>query len=201
MKCLTILMSILLIGSFSLIPIFASTEDEEYETAAEEEELTQGESTAGKDITDVNSIADANAVSDANAVKSRIRAFEGLERALQSMDKEGQKEMREWTLSDARNRLDLAKAVQEQVIAELNFLRELAVDEGAVKTTAAIDGLLVDRQERFGKVIKRMENESEKVRLRSERRNLRREREPRRREREGGRRTRERPSRRERDTE
>lgn len=194
MKCLTILMSILLIGSFSLIPIFASTEDEEYETAAEEEELTQGESTADKDITDVNSIADAN------AVKSRIRAFEGLERALEKIDKEGKKETRELMLSDARNRLDLAKAVQEQVIAELNFLRGLAVEEGAVKTTAAIDGLLVDRQERFGKVIKRMEKESEKMRLHNERERKRREREPRRREREG-RRTRERPSRRERDKE
>lgn len=194
MKRLIILMSILLIGSFSLIPIFASTEDEKYETAAEEEELTQGESTAGKDITDVNSIADAN------TVESRIRAFEGLEGVLQSMDKEGQKEMREWTLSDAKNRLDLAKAVQEQVIAELNFLRELAVDEGAVKTIAGIDGLLVDRQKRFGKVIKKMEKESEKMRLRSERGKKRREREPRRREREG-RRTRERPSRRERDKE
>lgn len=196
MKRLIILMSILLIGSFSLIPTFASTEeDEDDKITAEEKKLTRQESTADKDITDVNSIADAN------AVKSRIRAFEGLEGALERIDKEGKKETREWTLSDARNRLDLAKAVKEQVIAELNFLRELAVDEGAVKTTAAIDGLLVDRQERFGKVIKRMEKESEKVRLRNERgEKRRREREPRRREREG-RRTRERPSRRERDAE
>ena len=139
---------------------------------------------------------DANAIADANAVRARIEKFEGLGTALRQVTKEGKSEISEWTRSRDSDKIDLVQAVQEQVRAELNFLRELAVEEKAVKTTAAIDGLLLDRQERFKDVIAKLEEEQEKQRRRSEleerrardedrsRRRGRREREPRRRDRD-----------------
>jgi hypothetical protein len=149
-----------------------------------------------KKTTDANAIADANAATDANAVRARIEEFEGLGRALSQVSKEGKGEINEWTRSRGSDKIDLVQAVQEQVRAELNFLRELAVEEKAVKTAAAIDGLLLDRQERFKGVITKLEEEREKLRRRSEleerkardedrdRRRGRREREPRRRDRD-----------------
>jgi hypothetical protein len=149
-----------------------------------------------KKTTDANAIADANAATDANAVRARIEEFEGLGRALSQVSKEGKGEINEWTRSRGSDKIDLVQAVQEQVRAELNFLRELAVEEKAVKTAAAIDGLLLDRQERFKGVITKLEEEREKLRRRSELeerkardedrggRRGRREREPRRRDRD-----------------
>ena len=77
--------------------------------------------------------------------------------------------------STVENRLNLAKAVQRQVVSELDFIRELAVEEGAVKTTEAIDRLLTSREKRFEKVINTMEEEKKRARRieQEERRNRR----------------------------
>jgi len=54
------------------------------------------------------------------------------------------------------NRTSLANAVQEQVMAELTPIRTIAVGEGAKKTTAAIDGVLLSRKERLGQLTIKM---------------------------------------------
>ena len=59
--------------------------------------------------------------------------------------------------------------MQKQITAEFKFLRELAIKEGAAKTTAAIDGILLDRQERFKDVIEKLEKETERYRRLTER--------------------------------
>jgi len=174
-------MLIFLTAFFSLIPAFGQpagarpaqpSEQKEEPTAAEHEEKT----------------ADVNAAVDPNTVRAKIEEFEGLGEALEQIDREGRNGIREWTRR-TEDRLDLALAVQKQITAELNLLRGLAVEEGAVKTTAAIDGILLDRQERFKGVIEKLEKERERLRRRSER-------EDRGRERESSReRSRERPSR------
>jgi hypothetical protein len=195
-KHLSISIAILLTGFLSFIPAFAEAPG--YDTSQlREDKERPAKKPVDKETTDANSIADANAATDVNAttdpnvVRARIEQFEGLEEALNKVTREGKKEMREWTQGTAEDKLDLVQAVQEQVTAEFNFLRELAVEEGAVKTTAAIDGLLADRQERFGKIIKKMERDRERFRRRSEREDRRsrdrdrgRDREPRRRSRE-----------------
>ena len=175
MKTLVISMLILLIALFSLIPVFAQPPGyggppgygvppqpgPKKEKPAQKPEQ---EKTA-----DANSIADSNAAADANAVRAKIEEFEGLGEALEQVEKESKDEIREWTRSKAEDKLDLALAVQKQITAEFNFLRKLAVEEGAVKTTAAIDVLLLDRQERFGDIIEKLEKERERLRRRSER--------------------------------
>ena len=136
-------------------------------------------------VADANSIADANAAADPNAVRAKIEEFEGLGEALEKIDTESGDEIREWTRGRLDDRLDLALAMQKQITAEVKFLRELAVKEGAGETTAAIDGILLDRQERFKGVIEELERNSERLRRRSEREEKKKEREQNSRERAG----------------
>ncbi|MHC4156033.1 MAG: hypothetical protein ACYST6_14085 [Planctomycetota bacterium] len=51
----------------------------------------------------------------------------------------------------------MADLVHKQVVDELVFLRQVAVEEGALKTVAATEALLLDRQERFEKVFGKLE--------------------------------------------
>lgn len=87
-----------------------------------------------------------------------------VERTLKRLNVKGQSGIRQWTRDATENKINLAKAVDEQVTAELNFIRVLAVTEGAVKTTEAIDAVLASRKERSQKTIKQMEEQSKKAR-------------------------------------
>lgn len=161
MKTLVISMLVLLIAFFSFIPVFGQPPGDEPPQLREQEEKPtkklERKETAG-----------ATTVADPNAIRAKIEEFEGLDEALEQINKEGKGETREWTRR-TEDKLELALAVQKQITAEFNFLRELAVEEGAVKTTAAIDGMLLDRQERFKDVIEKFEKERERLRRRSER--------------------------------
>jgi len=101
---------------------------------------------------------------DPNKVKAKIKTFEGLEKELTTVDRMGIREMRGWTRSQAETSPILATAAYEQVAAELNFTRKLAITEAAAKTTVAIDGLLVTRQERLDRLTKKMIEEKRKLR-------------------------------------
>lgn len=162
MKTSVISMLILLIAFFSFIPTFGQPRRDVAPQPRGQKEQP------AKELERKNT-ADANASADPNAVRAKIEKFEGLDKALEQIDKESRGEIREWTRSRAGDKLNLALAVQEQITTEFNFLRELAVEEGAEKTTAAIDGMLLDRQERFKDVIERLERERERLRRRSER--------------------------------
>lgn len=106
---------------------------------------------------------------DPNKVKARIKTFEGLEKELKTLDRMGIRETRGWTSSQAGTSPILAKAAYQQVEAELNFTRKLAVSEAAAKTTVAIDGLLVTRQERLDRLTKKMIEEKRKLRSKERR--------------------------------
>jgi hypothetical protein len=131
---------------------------------------------SGEEVT-VASSADANSVTDPN--KPAYMMFEGLEEALKRVNKESRKETREWTRSTAEDKTSLVKAVQKQVMAEFNFLRELAVEEGAEKTAAAIDGLIADREKRFEEITQKMEAAMKRNRRGRDRETRRRSREDR----------------------
>ena len=180
MKALVISMLILLIAFFSLIPAFGQPpEDKQKEEPVKEPEHKKtadansiADAKAVTDtnaVADANSVADANATADANAVRAKIKEFEGLGEALEKINTTSGNEISEWTRGKLDDRLDLVLAMKKQITAEFKFLRELAVKEGAVKTTAAIDGILLDRQERFKGVIEELEKKSERFRRLSER--------------------------------
>ena len=179
MKTLVILMSILLVAFFSFTPAFGQPQDanqvqpvEQKEEPAKELEHTK--TADANKVTDANVAADANAITDPNAVRAKIEKFEGLSGALSQINTASSDEISKWTLG-REEKLDLALAVQKQITEELKFLRELAVKEKAVKTTAAIDGILLDRQERFKDVLETLEKETERYRRFTEREEKRRE--------------------------
>ena len=66
-------------------------------------------------------------------------------------------QINEWLQRDVGSRANLAKAIQEQVKTDFSPIRKVAVEEGAKKTVAAIDGVLLDRQERVEKLIETIE--------------------------------------------
>jgi len=131
---------------------------------------------------DANSInepvkaADYNEAADVNAVEDSNRILGELKKDLTDIDRDGQKEIKEWTREGGEkrttasavleNKIAIAKSAQEQVIKELNFLKTVAVGEGAKKTAAAIDALLADRKVRFEKMIAQMKEEASRLKER-----------------------------------
>ncbi|MDD5064643.1 MAG: hypothetical protein PHQ35_07810 [Phycisphaerae bacterium] len=175
MKTLVISISVLLIVSFSIIPAFGQTEEQ----SAQPKEAPMKEPEIKK-TTDANKVtataadkskaADVNEIADPNAVRTEIAKYSGLDKALEKINKKSNDEIKEWTKGKLDERLDLVLAVRKQIAEEFNFLKELAVKEGAVKTAAAIDGILLDRQERLKDVTEELEKESRRFRVREEKR-------------------------------
>ncbi len=133
--------------------------------------------------TDVNAVIDTN---DPNAVRASYQRFRGLEIALDRLnERAAEKETHEWQ-TKTEDKTALAEAVQEQIVKELTFIRKVAVEEKAAKTTAAIDGLLMMRKERFNATLKNMEElkkrEEKREKDRRDEAGRRRERTPKRRE-------------------
>ena len=106
---------------------------------------------------DPNSLA--TILADPNAIVARIKTFEGLDKALAQVDGRARYEVREWLEKKTDNRVDLAKALDRQVKAEIRFIRDVAVEEKANKTTGAIDALLLGRQEQLKRLVADMETE------------------------------------------
>ena len=101
---------------------------------------------------------------DPNTVKNKLKNYEGLEKELRTVDRLGLREMRGWISKQNTTSPILANAVYKQVVAELDFARKIAIEEKAAKTTLAIDGLLVSRNERLDKLSKTMLEEKRKLR-------------------------------------
>jgi uncharacterized membrane protein len=84
-------------------------------------------------------------------------------RPSEQIDQQTQEQMRLWSQTTPDNKLELAKAIHPQIQAEISLIRPIAVEEKAKKTTAAIDGLLLARKERFDELAKKMEEEIRKL--------------------------------------
>lgn len=173
MKTLVIFISILLIVSFSIPPAFGQEEDKSPQpTPAKEPEIkkTTDANKVTTAATETSKAADVNEIADPNAVRAEIAKYAGLDKAMEKINAKSSEEIREWTRGKLDDRYELVLAVRKQIAEELNFLKELAVKEGAVKTAAAIDGILLDRQERLKDVTEELEKESKRFRVREEKR-------------------------------
>jgi len=81
----------------------------------------------------------------------------------EQLDPQTQEQIRLWSQTTTDNKLELAKAIHPQIQAEISSIRTIAVEEQAKKTTAAIDGLLLARKERFDVLVIKMEEEKRKL--------------------------------------
>ncbi|MBN1805147.1 MAG: ankyrin repeat domain-containing protein [Sedimentisphaerales bacterium] len=77
----------------------------------------------------------------------------------QTIDREAEDESRQWLQADIEDKSDLAAAVNDQIQMEITAIRRIAVEEQAKKTTAAIDGILLARQNRLDEFLTKMEEQ------------------------------------------
>jgi hypothetical protein len=124
---------------------------------------------------DVKPVLNANEVvvtdtNDPNAIMDRIRAFEGLEAALQNVEQQSENEITEWINGLEGSTPEVVQAIYEQIGAEFEFIREQAVEESADKTTTAIDGMLLARKERLDEIAEKMQEDAQRREVREARR-------------------------------
>ena len=115
---------------------------------------------------------DSTPALDPNVVYAAIKAHPGLDKQLEQVGRGSRTEVEEWrrlqeSLASATamdNRSRLAREVQKQVALELGLLRQIAEEEGAKKTIAAIDGVLLYRQYRLEKLNEQMQEDRRNAR-------------------------------------
>ena len=84
-------------------------------------------------------------------------------RPSEQLDPLTEDEIRRWTQASPDKKNDLSKTVHEQILGEIDSIRVVAVEEKAKKTTAAIDGLMLARQERYDQLVVKMEEAERKA--------------------------------------
>jgi len=157
-----ILVFIVLTGSLCILAVFAETTAEPSRILPV---LKQATDIAGIDpntIITAKPETEVDILADPNKIESAIKEFEGLDKELAEVKRKSGDEIRQWFDKEPDNKTNLAKAAHENVTEEIMFIRKLAVEEGAKKTTAAIDGLLLSRQERYDRLIIRLQEEEKK---------------------------------------
>ena len=84
--------------------------------------------------------------------------YAGVGREAQQMDPEIENKIRQW-LQSGVEKSSLLGSEHTEIVADFKSIRIIAVEEGAEKTTAAIDGILLSRQERFEELTQKMEEQ------------------------------------------
>lgn len=162
MKRFVILVSVLLFVSFGLMTVFAQTPVSPSRLVPEPNQPTIGanvDPNKTTTTTEAKSEAEtlADILADPNKIEATIQTFEDLQNGLDGLDKKSGDETRQWLQPETASRIPLAREVHERIMAELMFVRKLADEEGAKKTTAAIDGLLLNRQKRYDELSEKLQ--------------------------------------------
>jgi uncharacterized membrane protein YgcG len=84
------------------------------------------------------------------------------QQAAQPVDRGAEDESRQWLQASFEDKSDLAQAVNDQIKIEVISIRDVAVEEAAKKTTAAIDGLLLARQMRLDAFFIKMQEQAQR---------------------------------------
>jgi len=104
--------------------------------------------------------ADAN-VPDINVPD--VNDFNAFKREIDRIDMSARGEDNQW-LGKQEKKAELAKAMNNVVVAELGFLRKVAAATNDANTVEAIDLVLKKRQDRLQKLITKLENEAKEDR-------------------------------------
>jgi hypothetical protein len=81
---------------------------------------------------------------------------------------EAQNELNQWLQASFDNKSDLASAVKDQIQLEVTAIRDIAVEEKAKKTTAAIDGVLLARRMRLDAFLLKMGQQQQSMRYQTQ---------------------------------
>ena len=136
------------------------------EKLAESSRVTRGSRTRGRTAGGRNAgDAQGGAYQDGSEGMpyGRQEPVPGRGRPEDQVDKETQDEIRLWSGANFDKKDELAKSVQQQIVADVTLIRTVAVEEQAKKTTAALEGLLLARQERLDNYLKKSQEEEMKA--------------------------------------
>jgi hypothetical protein len=89
---------------------------------------------------------------------SDVNDFNAFKQEIARIDIEARGEDTQW-LGKQEKKAELAKAMDEVVVAELRFLRKVAAAANDTNTVEAIDLVLKKRQDRLNKLVTKLENE------------------------------------------
>ena len=80
-----------------------------------------------------------------------------------ALDQDTQSQVQAWLNAKPEDKKALLEAVHQMNLADLDDLRQIAVEEQAKKTAAAISGLMLAREERVQKITKKWQEEDERM--------------------------------------
>ena len=92
-----------------------------------------------------------------------VNDFNAFKREIDRIDMEARGEDTQW-LGKQEKKAELAKAMDDVVVAELKFLRKVAAATNDANTVEAIDLVLKKRQDRLNKLVTKLENEAKEER-------------------------------------
>lgn len=92
-----------------------------------------------------------------------INDFNAFKQEIDRIDMEARGEDAQW-LGKQEKKAELAKAMDDVVVAELKFLKKVAAAANDANTVEAIDIVLKKRQDRLNKLVTKLENEVKEVR-------------------------------------
>jgi len=95
-------------------------------------------------------------LADANEIKARVKTYEGLAESLEEVESKSRLEKGAWAQRRIDNRTSLIRLAEEQVKLEMTFVRKIAAEEKAEKTTKTIDDVLLSRDDISGRVRKEL---------------------------------------------
>jgi len=78
-------------------------------------------------------------------------------------------EYQEVMRQSTENRVKMMTAMQKQAMAELEFIRDLALQEGATKTAKAVDLVMEKRKTRYDEMVQNVKERQERDMQRAER--------------------------------
>ena len=124
---------------------------------------TRGRTTGVRNTTGYDAQGGAYGDGAEGSAYGRQEPMPGRGKPEDQLDKETQDEIRMWSGASFEKKDELAKSVQQQIVADVALVRAIAEEEKAKKTVAALDGLLLARQERLDSYIKKMQEEELKA--------------------------------------
>jgi len=81
----------------------------------------------------------------------------------EQLDPQTEEQIRLWLQTTPETKLELARDIHPLIQSEMSSIRAIADEEKAKKTTATIDGLMLARQERFDKLVVKLEQEQREL--------------------------------------
>ncbi len=184
---------ILLFSIICLCPVITFAAEDANSTAAEDVNSTVAEDPNSTAIekTDPNTPADPNAPADPNTpvdpnapidvnmpvepdapadsnetVDPNDPAFKDLNKFLNKFERESSKDVRDWTKGDIQKNRKRLQSAQKETEKVSEILMDIAQQENAVKTIAAIDRLNKAKDQRFKEIFDALKEAEEKERAR-----------------------------------